>query len=787
MPSPVFQEVIAGTTTGGTSVSVDFDDFTEINAGDDLLFFTGIDRDDATGCSASGFSVLEDTFGDSGSQAAHGAVLHKVADGTESGSISISFGNGANDGASAFMLRYSGGDGVTVPLSSSNAAGRVTNPASGGLTLTPAGDWTVISFYVHDTPSNSYSASPAGMINRHNAGSDSTGVAVGASDLTVNSDGTAVEGDDAWTLTIARNAIAFSVAIKGVAGDVTGTAEDTPQINRPSGDGSPAPGAVSKTAAVTVQLSRSAGDGSAIVVNGDVTGAAVNTPQQGRQALDGQAQPGATQRTATPTGRALTATAASAAPGPSVGFSVASLQNRRITGFSGFTTGTLTKSSSLAQITRPAAPGLAIPGAASRQAVSITFSRQTVGFASAGMGAVVHSIIAQYTRASSTGSSISGSASRVASSASISRSAGAGSSSQGATQRTATPAQIRRITLVNSAAIPGAVSIEAERASFARTVPAFSGHTPGASSTQAQLAKIYRTAFVLELLPGLSGLATSSATRRQVLGHASATVGAVTRAGIITQIQREALVASYLAGSISEAGLLAQLARLVPGFSSGFVDAGAQGLIGSLSRQVPGFSSAAGGEVAKASVIALRQLSALVASYINGAISLPGLLAQLARTVPGFASPFMGSPIMPADVFTHLVQRRASTMIVKPRSNELQVIRRASVMSVSAKKVEDILFEREQTVASKNPWTMDFTQRLAEYGASAITGLTVTCDEGANITIADATIAGLKVAANVGPATEEGDYHIRFNIEFDAAPNIDEAVMLLRVRNVPIN
>lgn len=212
MAFPSYISDTAGIVTSGTSLSINYP--ASIAAGDDLIVFMGLDQDDASGTTISGFTRLAEGWINAGSQSIYAVLFHKIATGSESGSVSISFGGGANDGASACMVRVSGGDGDTTPLFSLSEEGGTANPSAPGSVL-EAADYLVLNMYAMDGNNNFYSADPSGFTNIHNAGADSTGVSISVAYAEITGDGSTVYGDEAHTASASRQAIAASIAIKG--------------------------------------------------------------------------------------------------------------------------------------------------------------------------------------------------------------------------------------------------------------------------------------------------------------------------------------------------------------------------------------------------------------------------------------------------------------------------------------------------------------------------------------------------------------------------------------------
>lgn len=210
--APVFELKTIAITPGATSLPLPYP--ANPQAGEDLFVLLGIDQDNADGTTVPGFNRLDQKYIDAGSQSIYGALFHKIATGAESGSVTISFGNAADDGASAAMVRVSGGDGDVTPLFSADDQGITTAPVAPGNVL-DAGPYLLFDMWVIDGNANFYDSDPDGFDNRHNSGSDGTGVSLSIASKAVTGDGLSVHGDEPHTSGGNRQTIAFSLAIKG--------------------------------------------------------------------------------------------------------------------------------------------------------------------------------------------------------------------------------------------------------------------------------------------------------------------------------------------------------------------------------------------------------------------------------------------------------------------------------------------------------------------------------------------------------------------------------------------
>jgi len=326
---------------------------------------------------------------------------------------------------------------------------------------------------------------------------------------------------------------------------------------------------------------------------------------------------------------------------------------------------------------------------------------------------------------------------------------------------------------------------------FRRTrSPGLSSYDPGDSARGSLLARALRRSFNLSILSGLTEAGIIATIARQVPGASSAGAGDVSRSASLAGLARVSFPGTAAAGDATRSGQLAAIARQAPDFPGVLIDEAAQALIATIARQVPGASGWIAGDIEQAAQLARRQVQAFVGAYLAGDIEQAGLIYQQARQVPGFAAPFLGIPIVPIDELTLRIRPRSWVIHPGLKRSTIRLNQKGFNMSVPARKVEEVLFEREQTTAASMPWTFDFTDRLGELGAASIDSLVVTCDEGNTpdpITIANETITALKASAQLGPATGEGDYHIRYKITFDTAPYTEEAVLLLHIRDVPQN
>jgi hypothetical protein len=216
MAVPAYDEHITEiSTTNVTSFTFDYGDFTTSPAnGDDLVAFVGIDRDDGTGTTLTGFDVDEEVWMDAGSAGLYAMMAHRNADGTESGTITCSFGSSANDSFSAVMLKYNDSDGATAPPTSSSDEGATTAPSAPGDVLDNGDTYRVIVAYLCNSNANNYSSDPTGYTNRINTGSDSTRISLAVADDDITGDGSTTYGDEAWTTSASRETGAFSIALK---------------------------------------------------------------------------------------------------------------------------------------------------------------------------------------------------------------------------------------------------------------------------------------------------------------------------------------------------------------------------------------------------------------------------------------------------------------------------------------------------------------------------------------------------------------------------------------------
>ena len=237
--SVVFLEKTENITTSGTSLAIDYpDNLTPIQAGDDLIIAVAMDRRDASGTTVPGFTIRGETFLNKGSQGHTTAHFHRVADGTETGSVTISMGTGTADGISATMLRYSGSDGsATPPFSISTSTVSTTTPAAPGSVLSDGDEFTVVALCGSDSNAAQFSAVPTGYEDppRVQTGGDATGVSIMASDIVVTGDGSTTYGDESWTLNTSRGAVAGHIALKAAA---TAPAEEAEGAHQGAGNAS---------------------------------------------------------------------------------------------------------------------------------------------------------------------------------------------------------------------------------------------------------------------------------------------------------------------------------------------------------------------------------------------------------------------------------------------------------------------------------------------------------------------------------------------------------------------
>jgi len=227
----VHQASTNNTVSSGTSMTVAFP--ATVNADDDLIISVVIDRDDATGSTCdNGFTRLEESFNDQGSSAVYAAVFHKIASGSESGNATITFGNAANDGATAIMERYSGSDGSTTPPSSIGNNVTDTTPNAPGDVLS-ADDFKILATCNYDSNGNRYSAVPSGYTLRQNLGNNGSGTGIASADIDQTGDASTTYGDETWTLTAGVNSVCISVALKEAAagGAITKVVDETVNID----------------------------------------------------------------------------------------------------------------------------------------------------------------------------------------------------------------------------------------------------------------------------------------------------------------------------------------------------------------------------------------------------------------------------------------------------------------------------------------------------------------------------------------------------------------------------
>lgn len=214
---PAFESKTAAVATSdATSLAIDYP--ANISAGDDLFLLVAVDQDDANGTTVPGFNLLTgaEIFADAGSQSIYAALFHKIATGSETGSVTITLGNSAEDTISAAMVRVSGGDEDATPLVSASEEGATTAPAAPGSVL-ESEKYLLFDMWAVDGNANFYDSDPSGFTNRHNSGSEGTGLSLSIASKQQDGDGATTYGDEAHTITGARQAIAFSLAIKGAA------------------------------------------------------------------------------------------------------------------------------------------------------------------------------------------------------------------------------------------------------------------------------------------------------------------------------------------------------------------------------------------------------------------------------------------------------------------------------------------------------------------------------------------------------------------------------------------
>lgn len=221
------------TTSGATSMTVAFP--ATVNSGDDLIISVVIDRDDAAGSTCdNGFTRLEESFNDQGTSSVYAAVFHKIATGSETGNATITFGNSANDGATAVMERYSGSDGSTTPPSSIGNNTASATPSAPGDVLS-ANTFRVVATVNYDSNGNRYSAVPTGYTLRQDLGNNGSGTGLASADQGITGDAATTYGDEAWTLTAGVNSVCISVALQEAAagGAITKLVAET--VNLQSG------------------------------------------------------------------------------------------------------------------------------------------------------------------------------------------------------------------------------------------------------------------------------------------------------------------------------------------------------------------------------------------------------------------------------------------------------------------------------------------------------------------------------------------------------------------------
>ena len=343
-----------------------------------------------------------------------------------------------------------------------------------------------------------------------------------------------------------------------------------------------------------------------------------------------------------------------------------------------------------------------------------------------------------------------------------------------------------------------------------------------------------RTASDLVRLSGLVGTSTPASIQRLVTGSASYTVGSYSKgAAQAPAVSRQASAGAALKGGVTGSSLLpATIIRTVPGFSlplaallkvsrsstltrtvsgassylvdpssslsltagivrsvPGFSDALTEALKVSISAQiqriVPGASSAVVGNIVEQATTATLSRLAGLGSYVVGGVSGVATIARITRSVPGFSDGGADALITPVDQFTIKVPHRGILMAPAVRGVNILIPTRGAIMAVSRKKVHDFPLERSQTKDAVIPWSLDFEDRMDEYGVSSISAATAQADKN-TLTVGTAQVSGNKVSIPLGPATEETDYTVTVQIEFGAPPYKDEAVLILKVRDVPI-
>lgn len=256
MAFPAFESrTEAFSATDVTSLSLPYP--AGISAGDDLVIALWVDRDGATGSSASGFTLLEEAYTNAGSGSIYGALLHKVATGSESGNVTVNLGSAVSRACHALMYRISGGDESTTPPTSAGESPGAASLGAAGNILDNGDDYLGLYLGCMDAGPDAWSAYPSGSTGIHHE-NDNAATSVAAAEKDITGDGASTEGDEAWTWIASRDCIAFFIAIKGAAGaspqnlTAGAPAASTAAVTSPALSQNLTPGApAASTAAVT--------------------------------------------------------------------------------------------------------------------------------------------------------------------------------------------------------------------------------------------------------------------------------------------------------------------------------------------------------------------------------------------------------------------------------------------------------------------------------------------------------------------------------------------------------